>query len=324
MTFKEFKNYYNKILVFYSPEKAGYWNSLTPCSIFEKPDRLERYYLDFSSKIPYPGVFSNEGIPLYSFQGRELIIHPTVVTQYAFGLYEKLYLNNFKDDDLKNKFLRMARWIYHNSADVKGGKGWLINIEYNPEYRLVNPWISAMAQGQAISVLTRASQLLEDEKYVWQAEMALGPFNFEVKDGGLINYFNSIPVYEECPTPHKPMVVLNGFIFALFGLYDLILLNGNETAKQLFTQGIDSLLRILPYFDVKNWTRYYLFDYPNKYYSSYTYHILVTQQLKALYYLTDDLNILKYYEKWDLYSKSYKNRTRALIKKLTSSNKFIL
>lgn len=324
MTFKELKNYYNKILVFYSPKKAGYWNSLTPCSIFEKPEKLGRYYLDFSSKIFYPGVLSNDGIPLYSFQGRESIIHPTVVTQYAFGVYENLFLKNFKDDDLKNKFLRMADWLYHNSTDVKGGKGWLINIEYNPEYRLVNPWISAMAQGQAISVLTRASQLLEDEKYGWQAEMALGPFNFEVKDGGLINYFNSIPVYEECPTPHKPMVVLNGFIFALFGLYDLILFNENQTAKQLFTQGIDSLLKILPYFDVKNWTQYYLFDYPNKYYSSYTYHILVTQQLKALYYLTDDLNILKYYEKWESYSKSYTNRTRALIKKITSSNKFNL
>ena len=324
MTFKELKNYYNKILVFYLPEKAEYWNSLTPCSIIEKPNKLGRYYLDFSSKISYPGVFSKDGIPLYSFQGRDLIVHPTVVTQYAFGVFENLFRNNFNDYDLKDKFLRIAEWLYHNSTDVKGGKGWLINIEYNPEYRLDNPWISAMAQGQAISVLTRSSQLFEDEKYGAIAEQALEPFNFEVKAGGLVNYFNSIPVYEECPTPHKPMVVLNGFIFALFGLYDLHLYNGNKAAKLLFDNGIDSLVKILPYFDIKNWTQYYLFDYPNKYYSSFTYHILVTEQLKALYYITGDNNILKYYEKWDLYSKSFINRTRALIKKLSSSNKFVI
>ena len=178
-----------------------------------------------------------------------------------------------------------------------------------------------MAQGQAISVLTRASLLDGSKNYEQLALEALGPFNFEVKDGGLINYFNSISVFEECPTPNKPMVVLNGFIFALFGLNDLILLNGSETAKQLFAKGIDSLNKILPFFDIKHWTQYYLFDYPHNYYSSFTYHILVTEQLKALYHLTGDINILKYHEKWHGYSKSYINRTRALIKKVTSSHK---
>ncbi|HRP93748.1 MAG: hypothetical protein IT276_16585 [Ignavibacteriaceae bacterium] len=322
MTFKDLKNYYNKVLVFYSPERAGYWNSITPCAIFEKPNKLGRYYLDFRSKIFYPGTFSKDGIPLFSHQGKDLIIHPTVVIQYAFGIYDNLYQGNFGDAELKGKFLKMAKWLETSSVDVKGGKGWFINIEYNPEYKLDNSWISAITQGQAISVLTRASLLDITRNYEQLAEDALGPLKFEVKDGGLINFFNSIPVFEECPTPHKPMVVLNGFIFALFGLYDLILLNGSETAKQLFAQGIDSLNKILPFFDINNWTQYYLFDYPHKYYSSFTYHILVTEQLKALYYLTGDINFLKYHEKWNGYSKSYINRTRALIKKVTSSNKF--
>ena len=124
MKFKDLKNYFNKILVFYYPEIAGYWNSITPCAIFEKPNKLGRYYLDFSSKIFYPGTFSKDGVPLFSYKGKELIVHPTVVTQYAFGIYEKLYQENFADSNLKDKFLRMAKWLETNSVDVKGGKGW--------------------------------------------------------------------------------------------------------------------------------------------------------------------------------------------------------
>ena len=323
MRLKDLQNYFNKIAVFYFPEKAGYWNSITPCSIDKRPQNLERYYLDFSSKVAYPGSFSLQGIPLYSFQGKGLIEHPTVIAQYAFGIYELLFSKNFIDNDLMAKYLNLADWFAANNVEVKGGKGWWINIEYYPEYKLKNPWISAMAQGEAISVLTRAAKLFQNENYERLAIEALGPFQYEVKSGGLVNYFKNIPIYEECPTPDKPMAVLNGFIFSLFGLYDLFLLNGNSKANALFSQGIDSINKILPYFDVEHWSQYYLFDFPKKYYSSFTYHILVTEQLKALYYLSDDNRLLEYHEKWKSYSNSFFNRSRALVKKITSSNKYL-
>jgi hypothetical protein len=323
MILKDLRNYLNKISVFYFPEKAGYWNSITPCTINQKPQNLGRYYLDFSSKVDYPGSFSFQGIPLFSFEGNSSIEHPTVIAQYAFGIYESLFVKNYLDDALKAKYLNMADWFINNAVNVKGGKGWWINIDYYPEYKLKNPWISAMAQGEAISVLTRAAKLVQNESYERFAIEALGPFHHDVKDGGLVNYFKNIAVFEECPTPDKPMAVLNGFIFSLFGLYDLFLLNGNEKAYALFTQGINSINKILPYFDIEHWSQYYLFDYPKKYYSSYTYHLLVTEQLKALYYLSNDNKILEYHIKWKNYSNSFFNRTRALVKKITSSNKYL-
>ena len=50
-------NYINKVLVFYSPKRAVYWNSITKCNIKIKPDSLGKYYLDFSTKVDYPGKF---------------------------------------------------------------------------------------------------------------------------------------------------------------------------------------------------------------------------------------------------------------------------
>jgi hypothetical protein len=322
LNFSDLLTYLNKIKTFYLPDKASYWNTITPCSIIEKPESLSNYYLDFSSKANYPNKFTNDGIPLYSFKGQSFIEHPIVIAQYALGIYELLIKNKFEDELEKNKFIYLANWFENNSVTLKHGKGWLIHIKY-PEYDLLSPWISAMAQGEAISVLTRAAKLSNNRNYEQLAIDALLSFKYDVKEGGLVNYFNSIPIYEEFPTPKKTMAVLNGFIFALFGLFDLYLLNKNKIAESLYNTGIDSLKKILPYFDVKNWTRYYLFDYPNEYYSSFTYHILVVEQLKAMYYLSNDKFFLNYSNKWIEYSKSYYKKTYALYKKLTYANKVL-
>ncbi|MCJ7691304.1 MAG: D-glucuronyl C5-epimerase family protein [Clostridiaceae bacterium] len=320
MKLKIFKNYLNKILIFNFPFKAGYWNTITHCSISEKPKILGKYYLDFSSKADYPGEFSEKGIPLFSYTGLPLIEQPIVIAQYALGLYEMLENKDFMDEELRNKFLLTANWFETNQVNVKGGKGWYIYKLY-PEYGLNKPWISAMTQGEAISVLTRASVLTKNYQFEQLAIEALGPFESNVKDGGLINYFNSIPVYEEFPSPHKTSGVLNGILFALFGVYDLVLLNKNQRAQNIFEKGVDSLKKLVPYYDLNYWTRYYLFDYPKKYTSSFTYHILVAEQLKAMFYLSGESIFVEYAEKWIECSKSFFKKNRALFEKLIYANK---
>ncbi|MBT8379758.1 MAG: hypothetical protein KJN64_11045 [Ignavibacteria bacterium] len=83
MIVNDLRNFLNKILVFYFPQKAGYWNLITRCNISEKPNKLGRYYLNFSSKANFEGEFSKEGIPLYSFFGQQNIEHPNVIAQYG-------------------------------------------------------------------------------------------------------------------------------------------------------------------------------------------------------------------------------------------------
>ena len=57
--------------------------------------------------------------------------------------------------------------------------------------------------------------------------------------------------YEEYPTT-PPLFVLNGFIYSLFGLYDLAQLGEGEmkvTAQKLYDEGMKSLKVMLPLFD---------------------------------------------------------------------------
>lgn len=320
MNIKDFKNFLNKILVFYNPDKAGYWNTITRCCIKEKPLKLGRYYLDFGSKADYPGRFTSDGIPLYSFFGEPEIEHPIVIAQYAFGIFELLYQSGFKDLNLKNKFIGLADWFTKNQVQTAAGTTWLVKYKI-PEYGMWNPWLSALAQGEAISVLCRAAFLTGDEKYTDLAKSALEPFEFEVKDGGLLNYFDNIPIYEEYPSPIRTVGVLNGFIFSLFGLYDLIMFTNSFKARKLFDQGIDSIKNLLPFYDIGYWSRYYLFDYPKKYTASFTYQSLMAEQLKVLYLITGENIFQNYSNRWLGYTKNFINKNRALLHKILYAKK---
>ncbi len=108
-----------------------------------------------------------------------------------------------------------------------------------------------MAQGEAISVLTRAHLLTGKLNYLHIVKKALAIFEHSTAEGGIVNKFKTYPVFEEYPSPTKPVVVLNGFIFSLFGLYDLLIATGDERANELFIRGIDSLLNILDLYDFK-------------------------------------------------------------------------
>lgn len=320
MNSRDIKNFFNKILVFYNPNKAGYWNTITRCCIFEKPKELSRYYLDFSSKAEYPGRLTRDGIPLYSFFGQPEIEHPIVIAQFALGIFELLYRSGFKDPKLENKYIGLADWFIKNKVQTSGGIGWLVNYKIT-EYGMVNPWISALAQGEAISVLSRASLLTADNTYSDIAELALNPFEIEVREGGLLNYFNNVPIYEEYPSPLRTVGVLNGFMFSLFGLYDLLLLTKSEKAEKLFTSGIEALKKLLPYYDIGYWSRYYLFDFPKKYTASFTYQSLMAEQLKALYFITGEILFKDYSDKWLGYTKRIINKNRALIHKIIYARK---
>src|SRR5260370_9661573 len=97
-----------------------------------------------------------------------------------------------------------------------------------------------MAQGVAISVLTRAYRITEDSDYLQSATRALLPFTKNVDDGGVRRGFSLASgtsaagnFYEEYPTRSYSAFTLNGFMFALIGLYDLSQIP-NQDAGLLF------------------------------------------------------------------------------------------
>lgn len=317
---KEIKHFANKVAVFLNPDKASYWHTITRNTLVVKPQELGRYYLDFSSKFDFPGKIDDNGIPLFSFRKEEYFYHPIVICQYALGIYEQLYKSNYKNEMLGKMFLNQAEWLLRNKTLLEIGTVWSMNFDID-EYGLYKPWYSVLTQGEAVSVLTRAFLLTKKNEFLQSAEDAIKMFDTPVSEGGLMNYFNGNLVFEEYPSTKRTVAVLNGFIFSLFGLYDLILLNNSPRASELFYKGILSLKKLLPFYDTGYWCRYYLFDYPKEYVASFTYMSIVFEQLSSLYYLTGEQIFLEYSKKWKEYSLNRFRKIRALIKKITYAKK---
>ncbi|MGE5795980.1 MAG: hypothetical protein ACM34N_04310, partial [Ignavibacteria bacterium] len=62
---KSVKDIWSSLAVYYKKDSGNYWDSITPCCISKMPEKLLRYYLDFSSKADYPETFDQNEIPLY-------------------------------------------------------------------------------------------------------------------------------------------------------------------------------------------------------------------------------------------------------------------
>lgn len=311
--------YLNKFKVFLNPENASYWHTITRCCINKKPESIGRYYLNFESKLNYPEKMDENGIPLWRTNNEPYFYHPIVIAQYALGIFEHYFQSGFKDENLKEKFLIQVDWFKNNFIKLECGNVWYIYYDI-PLYKINKPWYSALAQGEAVSVLSRAYLLTKDESLLKLCEDAISPFTKDVKDGGLVNYFNSVPVYEEYPSKFKTVAVLNGLMFSLFGLYDFYLINHCRKTETLFNQGVESIKKLLPFYDTGYWARYYLFDYPKEYVASFTYISLMYEQLKVMYYLTGDEIFNNYSLKWKSYTENNLYKMRALLKKIFYAN----
>ena len=216
----------------------------------------------------------------------------------------------FRQQNKYELYLSQANWLLENISE---SGSWLIRHNKRVGNKeLKAPWVSGLSQGLGMSVLVRAYQDTQDIRYLNAAEAALKPFQVPIKEGGVRSKTDFGFFYEEYPFREHPTQVLNGFIYSLFGLYDLYMINGNLTAKALFDDGVQTLIQILPEYNLGSWSRYDLNDNAGLRehwgYSSPWYQKLHYVQLDALYKITKKDEILKYANEFKIQSeKSWVN-----------------
>lgn len=149
-------------------------------------------------------------------------------------------------------FYNGARWFV-NHQDSRGGWPIMVTRKLIPDVMELPPgWYSAMAQGHGISTLVRAYLKSKDTAYLSAAVKALDLFEISSAQGGVkAKFANTYDWYEEYPTTPSSFV-LNGFIYSLFGLYDLkqIVTGGPlEKVTRLYNEGMKSLKAMLLMYD---------------------------------------------------------------------------
>ncbi len=207
------------------------------------------------------------------------------------------------------QFYYAANWLVIHQDD-KGG--WPIQVTRklaNGMLELPPGWYSAMAQGQAMSLLVRAYHRTNNRKYLDAAVRAMHIFDVTSEDGGVLAYFaEKYPWYEEYPTVPS-CFVLNGFIYSLLGLYDLKDVAPREhaeEAEQLYQAGLASLKQMLPLFDTGSGSIYDLRHFtlgvaPNL--ARWDYHATHINQLLLLSTVEDHPIFSETAKRWISYMK---------------------
>ena len=205
-----------------------------------------------------------------------------------------------QDDIYKNKLRACADWAVDNQQE---DGGWDTFSYENPEHPC-----SSMAQGEGISMLIRAHIVTQEERYISAAYKAKDFMLSSIPDGGTTSYQgDDVYLYEYT---HDPLI-LNGWIFSLWGLYDYYKYTGNERVQRILTATLSSLKRKLPDFDIKYWSKYE----DGKRICSPFYHKLHIAQLTTMYDLFGDEIYKEYAQKWEAYQHGFWNTKRAFLKK---------
>jgi len=235
---------------------------------------------------------------------------PVVPVSLAFSALG--FLERFIREDVgihKEAFLSASQWFVANQ-NLDGV--WFNHLDKS-KFGVKSPFVSAMTQGLAISVLVRASGLTGEQKFLDTARAALGPFKKSVEEGGVATRSGSDVFLEEYPSP-RPHHVLNGFIYALFGLLDLAE-SGDSEARELFESGRETLDRWLPRFDIGYWSLYHIGP-GMKNPATVHYHRLHIEQLSAIQMCSGSDTVLETRNRWrDYYNRSF-NRMRTILPKI--------
>ena len=292
----------NKIAI----DLVGYLFGGTPFRMHPEADGGEVYPVDLGYFLRrerhYFEPKDAQGIPLRRIPGREPQYVPTRVAAYGLARFNR-YLERGHAAD-REAFLRVANWFMRPEDAL-----WRYTFNRG---RLRAPWISAMAQGQGMSVLVRAWRTSGEARYLEQARRATAPFHAPLAAGGLRSSIEGqFSFWEEFPE-EPPMHVLNGFLFALIGILELAPY-ANDAPKLAQAMG-GALERCVDFWDLGYWSSY---DLAHRVHgkvnpATIAYHRLHIAQLSYLAKRLGSSKLVATAARWEAYARDPRARMRAL------------
>jgi hypothetical protein len=248
-----------------------------------------RYVGPLASNIDPPHIILKSGIPFVSYPKIGYQRNPVAAAQYglwAYGSHDERSATHVADWLLAHQS-RRGTWNYRFDADLNGG-----------EQRIRSPWISAMAQGQAMSLLERVYRLTGERRYLRAAVQALAALQESVARGGVRRCFRGdcrLPFFEEYPTP-QPTYVLNGFMFTLIGLHDLASVAPHSDAQALYDDGRRTLIAALPDYDRDGLATY---DLSSRKCAAPIYQVIHVYLLRTLNSIERSAILAAYADRWE-------------------------
>lgn len=255
---------------------------------------VKGYYNDLTKKIGTGTELDESNIPISLLPNKEKVYFPIAVFNYGLACYDMWLLKNaplFYD-----QFIAISDWAVKNQ-ESNGGWNAFEPVK-SDKYTY-----SSLCQGLAVSLLVRAYKETSSSLYLSSAKSALDFLLRPIPKGGTTFYGDEGEViFEEYINylEYKTNPVLNGWIFALFGLYDYYLTTKDQRTIAAFNSSIDTLVKYLPLYDTGYWTKYNL-----RKIASPHYHTIHISLVNVLYEITNRDEFRAFHDKWIKYRKNH-------------------
>ena len=251
------------------------WSSATSRGIGYEPqprgrhlsrDAPRGYFVDLTAKVDHADLDPPERRA------------PAGLAQLALAYHER-HLDG--DQPAGSEFKRCCELLASQGVPASDGMLWPYPMAVT-KYRLRPPWYSAMAQGQVASVFVRAAIATGSDRFAELAMEAIGPLL--AGSAGLVTKTPDGPVLEEAPS-RPASQILNGWIYAAWGLWDVAHAFGDERAQSLLDETMLCLRRRLVLYDTGWWSRYSLYPHRITDLAKPFYHRIHATQLAILHEL---------------------------------------
>jgi heparosan-N-sulfate-glucuronate 5-epimerase len=279
--------YLARVLRVYAHRRSG------PLSFWYEPPEVNDqafggagYFMKFAGKARYKGPFDAHGVPLLDYQGDIGRQHnPIAIAQYGLARFNRWSTTGAQDD--RTAWTRAAAWLARElRPNDHGVPVWMHDFNWPYRQLLRAPWYSGLAQGNGVSLLVRAAKATGEKAYGDAAHAAFESILRPIDDGGVLVTDDRGDVWIEEYLVEPPSHILNGFIWALWGVYDYAQWSSRPEALQLWITCVGTLQRRLCEFDTGWWSLYEARHGTREMLASRYYHMLHITQLQVMYRLT--------------------------------------
>lgn len=252
----------------------------TPPGVHVDVDVVRGYYIDFSAKTTSPSAADPT----------QLL--PAGLAQLALGWWERILAG---DVDAERRFRETCELLVRTSHADGESLVWLYRI-HDRKYHTEPPTISCLSQAQAASVLVRRFLLDGAAADADLARRALRPL---LQDGApsVVARLAKGPALEEAPSS-PPSLILNGWIYALWGLRDVAIALADGPAAEMLEGSTACLVELLPRYDAGWWSRYSLYPHRLPDLAKLFYHRLHVDQLEVMHRLTSKAVFRDVADRW--------------------------
>lgn len=259
---------------------------MIPLSFAQRPKTASN--LDLASSYREP--LDADSVEMYVYRN-DTSYHPVSLSHRCHTFIGTYYAT--KD----TTFLRRAERYMRKLMAVCHKEGGALYAPYMMRYKLHSsaenqfepPWYSGMAQGEMLSVLSRLYYFTDNPEYLLFAERVFESF-LRPREPGIkwtVRLDDSMYYWiEEYPHEDNPGMTLNGFVSAVYGIYEYYLVSRDDQARKVYDMSLTTLKHYLPDYLRGDEGSYYCLGH--LFHATNAYHSLHVRQMRELYQLTGD------------------------------------